>query len=81
MLPETIFCRSSGFSVLRSFGNVFAGEVLLAVIASLIPVLAPFPFYGLEKFVGLIQALVFAMLTLVFIHMATIVHGEEVESH
>lgn len=55
----------------RLFGNIFAGEVLLAVMAFLIPVIAPVPFYGLEIFVGFIQALVFAILTLVFVNMAT----------
>jgi len=60
----------------RLFGNIFAGEVLLIVTAALIPVIAPFPFYGLELFVGLIQALVFAMLTLVFLNLATISHDE-----
>lgn len=56
----------------RLFGNIFAGEVLLAVTAFLIPVIAPIPFYGLEVFVGFIQALVFSMLTLVFLNMATV---------
>lgn len=55
----------------RLFGNIFAGEVLLAVMAFLIPVIAPVPFYGLELFVGFIQALVFAMLTLVFLNIST----------
>ncbi len=55
----------------RLFGNIFAGEVLLVVISSLIPPLAPLPFYGLELFVGFIQAVVFSMLTLVFLNMAT----------
>jgi F-type H+-transporting ATPase subunit a len=45
----------------RLFGNVFAGEVLLVVVASLIPYIAPLPFLGLEVFVGFIQALVFSM--------------------
>ncbi len=54
----------------RLFGNIFAGEVLLAVIAFLIPVLVPFPFLLLEVFVGFIQALVFAMLTSAFIALA-----------
>lgn len=54
----------------RLFGNVFAGEVLLVVVGSLIPYLAPIPFLGLEIFVGFIQALVFSMLTLVFIKVA-----------
>ena len=58
----------------RLFGNIFAGEVLLSVILFLLPAFAPIPFMGLEIFVGAIQALVFAMLTLVFINMATISH-------
>ncbi|MEK9130309.1 MAG: F0F1 ATP synthase subunit A [Patescibacteria group bacterium] len=60
----------------RLFGNVFAGEVLLVVIAFLVPYIAPLPFMALEIFVGFIQALVFAMLTLVFLKMATITHNE-----
>lgn len=58
----------------RLFGNVFAGEVLLAVIAFLLPLLATLPFIGLEIFVGFIQALVFSTLTLVFINIATSEH-------
>jgi F-type H+-transporting ATPase subunit a len=58
----------------RLFGNVFAGEVLLAVITGLIPLIAPLPFYGLEIFVGLIQALVFTILSLVFFQVATQEH-------
>lgn len=54
----------------RLFGNIFAGEVLLAVIAFLLPLAGPLPFLGLEIFVGFIQALVFATLTLVFINIA-----------
>lgn len=60
----------------RLFGNIFAGEVLLVVITSLVPIIAPLPFFGLELFVGLIQALVFAMLTLVFVNIATVAHAE-----
>jgi F-type H+-transporting ATPase subunit a len=60
----------------RLFGNIFAGEVLLAVIGFLVPVIAPIPFLGMEIFVGTIQALVFAMLSLVFINMATMGHEE-----
>lgn len=58
----------------RLFGNIFAGEVLLVVISFLVPVIVPMPFYGLEIFVGFIQALVFSMLTLVFFNMATHSH-------
>ena len=58
----------------RLFGNVFAGEVLLVVIAFLVPYIAPVPFFLLEIFVGFIQAFVFAMLALVFIAIATVEH-------
>ncbi len=54
----------------RLFGNIFAGEVLLIVILNLVPYVVPLPFLFLELFVGFIQALVFAMLTLVFLKMA-----------
>ncbi len=59
----------------RLFGNIFAGEVLLVVISFLTKVVAPMPFYGLELFVGFVQALVFAMLSLVFFNMATEGHS------
>lgn len=54
----------------RLFGNVFAGEVLLVVITSLTYGVFTLPFFGLEIFVGLIQALVFFLLTTVFISVA-----------
>ncbi len=53
----------------RLFGNIFAGEVLLIVILNLVPYIIPLPFLFLELFVGFIQALVFSMLTLVFLKM------------
>ncbi|NIN68274.1 MAG: F0F1 ATP synthase subunit A [Anaerolineae bacterium] len=65
----------------RLFGNIFAGEVLLAVLAVIVPYLISIPFYGLEMFVGLMQALVFGFLTLVFMSMATVGHGSEGEEH
>lgn len=67
----------------RLFGNVFAGEVLLLVMAFLVPYIASLPFYGLELFVGFIQAAVFMMLAVVFISMATEGHGggHEAEAH
>lgn len=58
----------------RLFGNVFAGEVLLLVIAFLIPVLISFPFYLMEIFVGFVQALVFSMLVAVFLNIAVAKH-------
>lgn len=60
----------------RLFGNIFAGEVLLAVMAFLMPFFVPIPFLMMEIFVGFIQALVFSMLTAVFLNVA-ISHGEE----
>lgn len=75
---ETVseFSKVISFSF-RLFGNIFAGEVLLAVISFLIPIIAPIPFYGLEIFVGFIQALVFAMLTIVFMTIATMSHDAD----
>lgn len=60
----------------RLFGNIFAGEVLLAVMAFLMPFLVPLPFLLMELFVGLIQALVFSMLSAAFFTLA-VSHGEE----
>lgn len=57
----------------RLFGNVFAGEVLLTIIFFLAPYFIPLPFLFLELFVGLIQAFLFAMLTLVSISLHTTV--------
>ncbi len=76
ILELVLECAKVVSFAFRLFGNIFAGEVLLVVISFLIPVVAPMPFYGLEVFVGLIQALVFAMLSLVFMNMATISHNE-----
>lgn len=59
----------------RLFGNIFAGEVLLAVMAFLMPFIVPLPFITMELFVGFIQALVFSMLTAVFLTVA-VSHGE-----
>jgi F-type H+-transporting ATPase subunit a len=64
------FTKIISFSF-RLFGNIFAGEVLLLVISNLVPLIAPLPFYFLEIFVGLIQALVFALLSLVFFTIAS----------
>lgn len=56
---------------LRLFGNIFAGEVLISVITALAAALIPTPFMLLELLVGLIQATVFAMLTLVYATVAS----------
>ncbi len=63
---------------LRLFGNIFAGEVLMSVITALVGLLVPTPFMMLELLVGLIQAAVFTMLTLVYLTVLTEKpHGEE----
>ena len=54
----------------RLFGNIFAGEVLLAVAGFFMPYLLPVPLMAFETFVGIVQAAVFAMLTLFFIKLA-----------
>lgn len=56
---------------LRLFGNIFAGEVLIHVLSSLIAFVMPTPFMFLEVIVGIVQALVFSMLTLVYLTLAT----------
>ncbi len=63
------FTKIISFSF-RLFGNMFAGEVLLVVISFLVPIAVPLPFFGLEIFAGIIQAVIFTMLTLVFLNMA-----------
>ena len=61
----------------RLFGNIFAGEVLLTIVAFLAPYLVPLPFLFLEVFVGAVQALIFSMLAVVFIAIAITDHHEE----
>ncbi len=62
----------------RLFGNIFAGQVLLFVMAFLVSFLLPLPFMGLELFVGFMQAFVFAILTFIYFEQATHSHaGDE----
>lgn len=71
------FSRLAGLS-LRLFGNVFAGEVLLMMIAFMTVFFAPLalpPFYIFEIFIGTIQAYIFFMLTVVFISIGLAPHG------
>jgi F-type H+-transporting ATPase subunit a len=74
------FARIISFTF-RLFGNVFAGEVLLAIMAYLVPYLVPLPFMFLEIFVGFIQAFIFGMLTLVFVALAVTPHEGEEAGH
>lgn len=68
LLSESIKILSFSF---RLFGNIFAGEVLLIIVAFLVPYIIPLPFMILEVFVGIIQAFIFTMLTLTFIKTST----------
>jgi F-type H+-transporting ATPase subunit a len=62
----------------RLFGNVFAGEVLISVVIYFLPYGLPVPLMLFETFVGLVQAAIFALLTLVFIKIAiSEPHGAE----
>ena len=70
------FVRIISFTF-RLFGNMTAGEILLLMMAFLIPVVVAVPFYGLEIILGFVQALIFAGLTLIFATVAVTPH----ESH
>ena len=61
----------------RLFGNVFAGEVLLMAMSTIFAYILPLPFMGLEIFVGLIQAFIFSLLTLVYFTIASSDHDED----
>lgn len=61
----------------RLFGNIFAGEVVLATVSTIFAFIFPLPFLMLEVIVGLIQALVFSMLTMAFMSILTTPHHEE----
>lgn len=60
----------------RLFGNIFAGEIILLIMAFLFLML-PFPFVLFEFFVAFIQAFVFGVLTMAFMRIATAEHGGE----
>ncbi len=62
----------------RLFGAIFAGEVLLLVIGTFVPLVLPVPLMAFEVFIGLLQAGIFAVLTLAFIKIAVAEpHGSE----
>ena len=69
------FARVVSFTF-RLFGNMFAGEVLLIAMMFLLPFIGIVPFMGLELFVGVIQAFIFSMLTLIFGVTAIADHSE-----
>jgi len=61
----------------RLFGNIFGGDVVLTVISSLVPFLAPVVFLVLESLFGLIQAIIFSMLSMIYFTMAAGSHQAE----
>ena len=63
----------------RLFGNIFAGEVLLASMAALAAYVVPVPFLFLEILVGVIQALIFSMLLVVYFTIGATDHDEHEE--
>ena len=71
------FAKILSFSF-RLLGNIFAGSIVLFVMSFLVPIL-PWPFFILEFFVGVIQALVFGLLTAIFMNLATISHHHDDE--
>ncbi len=75
---ETIseFAKILSFAF-RLFGNMFAGFVLLALVGTMLPIFVPSMIFMFEFFIGLIQAFVFGMLTMVFMAQATRGHGDE----
>jgi F-type H+-transporting ATPase subunit a len=62
---------------MRLFGNIYGGEVALAVISALTLAVVPVALYGLEALLNVIQALIFSVLTLMFILIAIEGHGSE----
>ena len=62
---------------MRLFGNIYGGEVALAVISALTLAIVPVALYGLEALLNVIQALIFSVLTLMFILIAIEGHGTE----
>ena len=67
---------------LRLFGNIFAGEVLITVMFSLVAYVVPLPFTFLELIVGMVQATVFSMLALVYLTiLSDKPHGDHEEEH
>lgn len=75
------FSRYAALSV-RMFGNAFAGEILLVILAVLtgfLSVIALPPFMAFELFIGFVQAYVFFILTVIFTSLAIESHGSHDE--
>ncbi len=63
----------------RLFGVMFSGTVLVALVGSMVPIFVPSLIFMFELFMGVIQAFVFGMLTMVFMAQATQGHGEHTD--
>ncbi|MBI2032794.1 MAG: F0F1 ATP synthase subunit A [Candidatus Levybacteria bacterium] len=61
----------------RLFGNIYAGEIVLETVSGIFAFIFPLPFLLLEVVVGLVQALVFSMLTMAFMVILTTPHKTE----
>ena len=78
MIPIEVishFSRPVSLSM-RLFGNIFAEELLIGIMASIIPVLLPLPFMAVAVFTALIQSFVFVLLSCIYIAGA-VAHEEE----
>ena len=65
---------------MRLFGNIYGGEVAIGVVTGLTVAVLPVALYGLEFLLNLVQALIFSVLSLMFILIAIESHEEE-EGH
>jgi F-type H+-transporting ATPase subunit a len=70
------FTKIISFSF-RLFGNIFVGEVMLASLAAVTAFLLPLPLLMYELAVGVIQAVIFGMLTMAFMSILTTPHNSE----
>lgn len=78
MIPIEVishFSRPVSLSI-RLFGNIFAEEVLIVIMASIIPFFLPLPFMAIAIFTAVIQSFVFVLLACIYIAGA-VVHEEE----
>ena len=60
----------------RLFGNIFVGELILGTLFAAFAFIVPIPVIMYELFVGVIQATIFALLTMAFMALFTTPHGE-----
>jgi F-type H+-transporting ATPase subunit a len=78
MIPIEIishFSRPVSLSM-RLFGNIFAEELLIIIMASIVPFLLPLPFMAVAIFTAVIQAFVFVLLACIYIAGAIAHEGE-----